>query len=221
MYRNLIILMIFVLLTSCISTKRFDKIVTTKLVNQNSNEFNTSDIVHFTNRNLKTENLLVKSEKIKSQFIPAILYWQWNNTIQCRIDNSIPKEILIESVLNNPHLSELEYLLNGKTIEIEIDSIPTQFVYTNQGNTVILILFYTISTLEAIIPADQDLHVTYRIVDKNKVVKIGKIEIKNKNNPVKNTWSSTQKFTNTYLDQYEKNTKILADELIKMLIKDI
>ena len=221
MNRNLIILLVFVLLTSCISIKRFDKIVTTKLVNQNSNESKPSDIVHFTNRNLKTVNSFVKSEKIKSQFIPAILFWQWNNTIQCRIDNSIPKNILINSVLNNPHLSELEYILSGKTIEIEIDSIPTQFVYTNQGNTVILILFYTVSTLEAIIPSDQNLHVTYRIIDKDKVLKIGNIEIKNKNNPVKNTWSSTQKFTNTYLDQYEKNTEMLADELIKKIIKDI
>jgi hypothetical protein len=50
--------------------------------------------------------------------------------------------------------------LQGHKLEMKIEKIPNSFVYTHRGNSIVLIIAYTVSNLEAIFPQEQDLVVS-------------------------------------------------------------
>ena len=161
------------------------------------------------------------SKKIKSLFIPAILYWQWENTIRCDLNPSFSINILRSSVESYADSVNLKEKLNGQTLELSIGKIPSSFIWTHKGYCIIFMVAYYISELEAIYPMDQNLIVNYRLLRDNKETKNGSIIIKNTDLPVKNVWKSTKKFTWRYLDQYGNNIKNLSKLLIDKLLTEI
>lgn len=72
------------LLTSCIGTKKFTGFVEPKF--QNKPLISTNENINFDLTSLENTSASITSTKVKSQFIPAILYWQWNNTIKCEVN---------------------------------------------------------------------------------------------------------------------------------------
>lgn len=104
---------------------------------------------------------------------------------------------------------------------MKIEQIPNSFVYTHKGNSVILIIAYTVRDLEAIFPQEQDLVVSYRLTENGSTIKEGKLTASNKDQPIKNVWKSKKKFTWLYIDQFNQNTKIMTKEIVEKLITEI
>src|SRR5690606_8191402 len=108
-------------------------------------------------------NNSVTSTKLKSKFIPAILYWGWENTIRCELDPIMVGHSFKESFSYYADTLNLREKTQGKKLEIKLEKIPNNFIYTNQGNTAIFIIAYTVNTIEAIIPQEQNLIVSYKL----------------------------------------------------------
>jgi hypothetical protein len=137
------------------------------------------------------------------------------------LNSSIPTNILISTVNSYADSLKLGQILNGHKIELSIEKIPSTFIYTHNGNTMIFLVAYAIRDIEAIYPKGEMLKVSYKIMDGNNVLKNGTITIDNKDKPIKNVWKSTKKFTWYFIDHYDYNIKCLCKELIDKLLTEI
>ena len=212
---------IIFLLAGCMGTKKYSRFVNQELSSNSNHNKDSSNIFIFKTDSLPKHDSNVTSKKIKSLFIPAILYWQWENTICCEFNSSVPTNILTSTITSYSDSIKLGDRLNGQKIELSIDRIPSTFIYTYKGYTIIFLVAYMIREIEAIYPQEEILKVRYRIMDGNKELKNGTIAINNKDKPIKNVWKSTKKFTWYYIDRYNYNIKCLSKELIDRLLIEI
>ncbi len=219
MKQTILSILTIALLTSCIGTKRFNGFVEPKF--QDKQLISTNENIIFDLTGLENTSASITSTKVKSQFIPAILYWQWNNTIKCEVNPTIVGQSFQENFLRYSDTLKVKEKLQGRKLEMKIEKIPNSFVYTHKGNSVILIIAYTVSDLEAIFPQEQDLVVSYKITENGLTIKEGKLIKSNKDQPIKNVWKSTKKFTWLYVDQFKQNTKIMTKEIVEKLITEI
>ncbi len=211
--------MTITLLTSCIGTKKFTGFVEPKF--QDKQLISTNGNIIFDLTGLENTSASITSTKVKSQFIPAILYWQWNNTIKCEVNPIIVGQLFQENFLRYSDTLKVQEKLQGRKLEMKVEKIPNSFVYTHKGNSVILIIAYTVSDLEAIFPQEQDLVVSYKLTENGLTIKEGKLTTSNKDQPIKNVWKSTKKFTWLYIDQFKQNNKILTKEIIEKLMTEM
>jgi hypothetical protein len=219
MKNNYLFVLVAALLTSCISTQKYTSFVEPKF-QHNKAEIKTKNIFFDVNNldNLKNK---VVSTKLKSQFIPAILFWQWENTIKCEISPVILGQEVQKDFMYYADSLKMEEKLKNKKLEINIEKIPNTFVYTNKGNAVILLIAYTTSSLVAILPEEQSMVVSYKLTENSSIVKQGQISIKNKNESLKNIWKSAKKFTWLYVEKFKQNSKNMTKELAEKLSKEI
>ena len=218
---KILILTTIIVLTSCVSTKTYSGYVEKKLETQKNSTDIQNESISFDLSQLELQNNSVESEKVKSFFIPAILYWGWENTIECKISPAIVGQTFKSSFLNCADSLGLFNKLNEQQIEISIEKIPTSFVYTNKGNTMIFIIAYTVSELEAIYPQEQNLVINYKLIKNGQTTKTGKLIATNKDKPIKNIWKSTKKFTWLYIDKFDNNIKVLTNDIVEQLLKQI
>ncbi len=209
------------LLTSCVSTKKFSSFIKPKFEQSTSKRAIKNSNIIFDFSKLEMVENIVKSEKLKSQFIPAILFWQWQNNIKCHIS---PKSVGNKFKYYFLHYSEalgLSEKLINKNIELEIEEIPSSFVYANKGYTIIFIIAYSISQLEAIYPEKRDFIINYKIKEDGQEKTSGEIRITNKDVPLKNIWSTTSKLARNYVEQFDNNIKSSAKETVETLLENL
>lgn len=219
MKNQLLALLSIALLTRCVSTKNFTAIVEPKF--QQTKAGLTSDKISFDLSGLDTTKTKVTSTKVKSQFIPAILYWEWNNTIKCEVNPIIMGQAFQKNFLFYSDSLKVQEKLQDRKLEIKVDRIPNSFVYTNKGNALILIVAYTVGGLEAIFPQEENLVVNYKLTQDGSIIKEGKLTTANKNEPVKNEWKSTKNFTRMYVDQFKQTNKDITKEIVEKLIIEL
>jgi hypothetical protein len=153
--------------------------------------------------------------------VPALVYWQWNNTIKCELSQKQTFLTFNNYLQNYADSLNIKEKLNGQKLIITIDSIPRTFVYTNKGFVVFVLVAYSVGGLEAIFPENDKLVLSYKVVQGTTQTKSGRIEVVNTDLPLKNVWKSTKKFTWFYIDQYENNLKNLSKLAIEKLENEL
>jgi hypothetical protein len=219
MKKHFFILFIITLLTSCISTKQFSSYV--EPVFQKNQAATSAESIAFDFSGLQDNQTPIAMTKLKSQFIPAILFWQWNSTMECEIDPQILGQSFQEDFIQIADSLNLSDKMQGRKLEIKLEEIPNSFIYTNKGRVIILLVAYTMSGLEAIFPEDQNLIITYKLTENEATIKEGKITAITQDKPVKNIWKSAKNFTRVYLNQFKQNNRNMTREIIEKLLTEI
>ncbi len=205
--------------TSCMTTKRYSTFVDTKTKSINVKNETTRDWIAI--KVDKTEPTQTVCEQKKNSFIPAILYWEWNSTIECELDIKTRTEYLKQGILRAVDSLNLQHILSGRKLEIKLKEIPGKFIYENKGNAIIFIIAYTVSGVEAISPYPINLEFEYSIINNGELEIKGEGVIKNTEQPMRNVWKSTKKFTWFYLDKFRIETERMGIELISKIIEEI
>src|ERR1035437_8863451 len=121
MKKLIFLLILTLLLTGCISIKKYNGFVYQKIKSYSQKQTNKSNnFMQITTDSLVDFDTVSTSKKIKSLFIPAILYWQWENTIRCDLNPSFSINILRSSVESYADSVNLKEKLNGQTLELSI-----------------------------------------------------------------------------------------------------
>ena len=147
MKKTLLILTTIIALTGCVSTTKYSSYVTQKLEQQ----IHAPDIqdknISFDFSKLQVLDNSVEAEKSKSFFIPAILYWGWENTIQCKINpNLIEKSFKLTflhcadsiGLLNNLEGKKLLVLDDIKDIDNNQEKIKSILELKHKGYSILL-----------------------------------------------------------------------------------
>ena len=219
---NIVLLFVITCLSSCVGTKRFSKFVSEKCEPAIFKETNiTSNYIKFKVDNLSNQDTLVKIKRIKKQFIPAVLYWQYESTFECSIaPKAIASKICgyMESYAETVNLSQK---IDGRKIEISIDKLPNSFVFTEKGYVIFLVFAYAAGGVEAIVPQNENLRISYRIFQDNNETQKGSITILNEDKPIKNFSNTMKRFTWKYLDNYDSNLNNLCEKAIDKLLIEL
>jgi hypothetical protein len=204
------------LFTSCVSSKKYAGFV--RLKPEPSVEQNTNNALIFDLSKLGIIDEGVRATKLKSQFIPALLFWQWKHNIQCQISPQSVGILFQAAFIDYAKKLGLFEKLGNRTLAIKPEALPATFVYTNEGYAVMFIVAYAVSQREAIYPDEQAFVVTYAVQENGQAETTAQIRIANKEVPVKNIWRSTKKFTQNYTAQFENNIELSAQELVAVLL---
>ncbi len=217
--RHLLFIGTVILLIGCIGTKKFSSFVEPKFP-QNETTL-TNDNFIFDLSELQPTPQTITSTKLKSQFIPAIFYWQLDNRIQCHINPVVVGQSFQENFLYYADSLSIYKKLQKQKVEIKLEKIPTSFVWTHEWDLIFLLVAYGYMDLEAIFPQDQDLVVSYKLTQNGLTSKDGKLTVSNKDVSIGNIWKSTKKFTWLYINQFKQNNKKMAKEIVEKLMTEI
>ena len=115
----------------------------------------------------------------------------------------------------------LKQELAGKELEINIKEVPGKFLYENKGNAIIFIVAYTVSGVEAISPYPINLEFEYNINQNGSMVLEGNGYVQNTEQPLRNIWKSTKKFTWLYLEEFKKETDRMGKEMVIGILGEV
>ncbi|PVY42343.1 hypothetical protein [Pontibacter virosus] len=157
-------------------------------------------------------------KQLERSFIPALVYWGWNSTISCELDPGMAAAAVRSGMYQAADKLNLQDRLGGRQLVVDIRQTPGQFMYENKGNVIFLIFAHITSAQESITPRPTDLVLHYQLLENGAVVASGEGLVKNTQEPLRNLWKSSKKFTWLYLDQFELEAGRMGEESLKDIL---
>lgn len=217
----LILFVLFLSLGSCISVKKVNTIINTKI----SDEILIEKVLDDDYLALYTDALDVSSyfssvDKEQSIFVPAIVFWLWNQTLLCDINSLYFSNIFTDLLAKKAEESNLKEKLNGKRLEISLESIPTSFYYTDNGFVATLIFYYFYNYSRVLYGTADNLTISYAIYDKGVELKSG-VFIENNFAPKFSQMGGRAKMIDNYVDIYTNAFYIRSTNVINTIFDEI
>jgi len=214
--KNLIyLLLLSILTTSCIGSKKLLMIVNEKT---SPEEVVTEEQDWLTINMENPEQSGNQCNQLNYYFIPALLYWEWNSTIACDIDPVFVRNYFEKAIYKAADSLGMRDNLGNRKVTINLTDLPGKFLYENKGTTMIFIFAYSVSTLEGISPSRTNLVAEYSIQNETETTDEGQITVQNLEMPLPDIWNSTKKLTGKYLDKYKVEIERMSTELVEEII---
>jgi hypothetical protein len=214
-------IIIFAAFSNCISTKKYKNYLESKEKEiRQTSEIQLPEFFEVNSDSLKI-NILSNVIELQSEFIPAIVYWEWNKTFQCKIDPKITVDILKQSLLDFAELHDLQDKMKGKKLQISIEKVPNNFYYMHRGNFFILLISMQMSSREAILPGEQSYKISYNLIENDQIKKTGTLAVINKDEGMRNKKESTRKFTYTFIEHQQDISEKLASKVVSRLFNEL
>ena len=234
MKKILLIFLLAIISTSCLGTKSIDDIVKENYAKTTSEPF---DNQNYSIINQFDNDSLVKTKKLKSLFIPAILYWGCSSTMSTEFNNIIPINLINNHAFEYANSIEFKSKLKGKKIYLNFKTLPKKFELKQSNNTLFVLFSVIITYKNNIKQDDSNVEFEYKIVENENELKRGTILITNQDfsnyktdlSGIENSYSilnngkskSTKVFVKNYLNFYEEKTKILSKIIIDKLLEKL
>ncbi len=209
-------------LSSCLSTKSLNEIVKNKIINDSYPvKIINNDYLVLKSDKLSTTDSLVSSKILSSYFIPAIIFWGKDNTLQCDISGLYFSNLFAEKLKNIALEVDLERILNDTKLEISLESVPNQFVYSDKFYFLFLLYVYSYNFNKTIYPVDLNYKVSYRLYKDNVQLKSGVFSLANVIPPLQDQWFSSSKMIEKYIESLKLNFENQTDEILNMILDDV
>jgi hypothetical protein len=207
-------------LTGCMSTHDFTNVVKSRL----GTYVQIAEKQHDDNVVLKTDKLhyydsAVVVRKLKSHFIPAIVYWEKVNTISCDINSRYFVNLFSDAFKDAVSEFQLKNHLGTRRLEINLESVPSNFVYSDKFYGVFTLICFSLY-YENIRPVESQIKLTYRILDGDQVIKTGRYSSVVAK-PIKNNFNSHSQFIESYLDDLKSNFEYHSEKAILQILDDL
>ncbi|MBF8963885.1 hypothetical protein I0P70_11550 [Pontibacter sp. FD36] len=205
-------------LTSCVSTSKYAQFVEQKPKTERPEQVQQSDwlIVQAPPAAQKSNYL-----KLENSFIPAIVYWGWNSTISCELDPGSTAVHVQRGMHQAAQKLNLQHVLGDRQLVVELQQLPGQFLYENKGSTVFLLFMHMTSAQEVITPRPTNLIVRYYLKEHGEVIASGESIVPNEEQPIRNLWKSTKKFTWMHLDLLESESERMGMAALTSIAKEL
>jgi hypothetical protein len=216
-----ILLVSVVIFSSCLSSKTLTNSIKSNIGKELADvkKIDASNIILKTVALTKMDSL-VTVDKNKSYFIPAIVFWVWENSLNCKLNNQIYTNTFIDILNYKIAEFQLSKQLGNKVLEIDITNIPSAFSYTKKGFFYFIFYAYGYSFYEGIQPDGQTFEIRYRILEDN-------FEIKNKtfkkfyDAPYKDGWAGSSNLVNKYIQSLNANFENDCNEFLSEIIDNL
>lgn len=202
-------------LTSCMGTKKYASFVDQRVPTEQVTAPQHDALVVKAPAAGQTGN---QFKQLERSFIPALVYWGWNSTISCELDPGMAAAAVSRGMYQAADKLNLQDRLAGRQLVIDIKQTPGQFMYVSKGNVIFLIFAHITSGEESITPRPTDLVLSYQLLENGAVVASGEEQLKNTQEPLRNLWKSSKKFTWLYLDQFELEAGRMGEQSLHNIL---
>jgi len=161
---------------------------------------------------------LNKFTKGNNYFIPALVFWTWNSTLNCEIDPHTSSTLVRNAIYKAADDLKLKQHLGESKVVINLQQAPGKFVYENRGDVMYLVLMTVSDIRETITPVPVDLQATYELQSPDGQSFKASTTIPNTEQQIKNSWSSKKNFTWAHLNNLKRETERMGEELVKQII---
>jgi hypothetical protein len=209
-------------MTSCYTAKQMNKTITLSVTEDVIKNCQVKD----SNTVLNTEKLELftpsaKVNKIHYYFIPAFLYWETRDLLLAEINNRAYINNFTEALNRKAIENNFAQKLQGRKLEISLESTPNQFYYDYQHIMICFIVGYYQTFHANIHGKDQELKISYRITKDNLEIKNGSFATPFTDKELKeNTWTTAEAIKKyvelnrlQFITNSEKLIQLVANEL--------
>ncbi|MCP2044415.1 hypothetical protein [Pontibacter sp. HSC-36F09] len=202
-------------LTSCMGTKKYASFVEQRVQTEQVALPQLEALVVNAPATGQTGN---QFKQLERSFIPALVYWGWNSTISCELDPGKAATSVRRGIYQAADKLNLQDRLAGRQLVVDIRQTPGQFMYVNKGSVIFLIFAHITSGEESITPRPTDLVLHYQLLENGTVIASGEEQLKNTQEPLRNLWKSSKKFTWLYLEQFDQEASRMGEESLKNIL---
>ena len=217
-----VLLVLAVLTTGCLSTRKFEKIITNHYIE----DFNLmeSDVepdypsVQI-NSEIPKMNFLVRAKTTENSVIPLIVFSSWNKTIEATLNARIFNQSF-NNALEEAYNDDLGEILADKELTLTFNNIPDQVTYNENGNYFFLLLAYTYSYNKTLIAQDS-LEASFVLAENGEVINEGIITVPIVFNSEVNINYGNKKYFEESLNARGEHIKAAINEFIIKLIDQV
>jgi hypothetical protein len=208
------------LLTGCLGPNKVNKWVNTHY-RESSTPKMKNDYLSIASSLPVTDPVASVTTKQTKNFLPLLFYWQYDYINTCTLNPSIPIHAFSTAVLQYAGTKGLKQKLNGRKIELVVDSIPHVFILNDKGHLIWVIYAFGWDDL-SFKPDTKEMIVSYKITQDNTEIKTGIITIPNTDKQLDVRYmQSLKKAADQYLDQYDENIKSLSRKVVDKLMAEL
>lgn len=223
--KNVLVLMSVLVLSSCISTKRFTKIVTENRQQNAVIAIQKDSFPEYVSVTLKPaidSSYNCRCWNEKQVFIPALILYYWQKVICCNLNHYNEslrlKNYLLNSSRTQPIISSPEEI----RIEIEIDSMPVAFCHSYADNVIVINLSTIGISKEYIWNEQENIKIIFRVFSNDMIIKQGVIRKLIPSMKRENFVGTTsRKFIETFLIKRDERLQKIAEEIYSEIIAGI
>ena len=204
-------------LTSCLTSKRMDTYVASQFGNELPKpKKNKADITVKSVFSTANDYISTTVQKT-SHILPLIVYFQYDYRHTCTLNPLIG----VTDFSNNINAQSAKILqnLNGQTLELTVEQVPSAFAIVDKGHLLLLTISWDRIYVE---PDFKDLIVSYKLLQNNTVTKKGQIDIKNHERDrgirIFQSWKSSVR---EYLSSYNSNMAVMSKEFVSQLLQNL
>ena len=172
---------IFVFFTSCLNSKKMEKIVFSHYGEMPALKANTQSPNVKVETNLTNgshEKIMSTSTKKKVKFLFLLLYWHEHNMLETKLNQKIPVHQFTNSIYQFSKNSRISEKLKDGMLTLEIVNVPGTYSFHVDSHGALLLVEWDKIYLA---PSNEDLIVNYSFVKEGQPAKTGKVEIKDPN----------------------------------------
>ena len=215
-------LFVFVFLfSSCLTSKKMDKFIAKQYNNElpDAGKKKQQDIVIKSSVESPFSTISMTDSKA-SHLLPLVFYWQVDYKNTCTLNSSIPVNSFSRAFTTQYSKSFLQKL-NGQTIELTVEQMPTQFAFDDKSHMVWFLYAYAWDKF-SVQPETKDMIVSYKTIQKGQVNKTGKIIVHNKEqNQGLRFLQSWKSAVSEYISQYNADILAMTKEFATKLNQEL
>jgi hypothetical protein len=216
--------MIFVL-QGCMLTGKMDKIVSEYYAKKRvlkPIENNNSSVIPIDS--LKRINGFCKSEYKNFFTVPLIFYYYSKEKILCRINPKIYANAILSEFNDQLIKAVDDKKLNGKTIEIIFNNIPTSFIHSYKDHLLIVQYANMSFVKDEVYNEGSDLRISYIIRNKQtlQVIKKGRVIEPFPGSFYRKTYGERRKvFIKNFVTTFDEHLQVSCKQIAQLLIKEL
>jgi len=161
-----------------------------------------------------------KCQKVKSTFIPALIYWKYENTVDCELRQDYARRSLTQGFSKTADSLGITTIPNSQ-LEIQILQYPNTFRYTNQAEIYYWGIGFFQNDYRAILPDTSAVIYRYTISRNGQVIDQGQTIIRPHLSVKKDNFHSVKKFVYLYLNDFQQRLYEIGQQISEDMAKKI
>lgn len=204
-------------LTSCLNAKKMGRFVAEQYNNEKPSDNKPKEPkVTVINGRESAFTEISRSEEKTSDMLPLLFYWQWKYSNHCKLNPGIAVNNFSKAV-NGPYYKLFQQKLNGQTLELKIEQVPSEFSFIDEAHLIWLIYAFGWDKVY-LHPSEENLVVSYKTLLNGQVNKTGTITIRNKEaNKGLRFFQSWRSLVSEYITEFNADINSMAKEFAQQL----
>jgi hypothetical protein len=159
----------------------------------------------------------------KNKILPLLVYWRTESALTSTLSESVPFNIFNSNLISYANSKHLKDKLKGQKVELTVEKLPTSFSWTGVDHIIFLGIWYVEWSAVFIEPHNENMVVSYRVLNDNTETKKGTIAIRdlNQRTYLKMFHYSGKKFLDRYLEAYNSNLQMMSRQFVDQLMSEL